>query len=466
MNSSQTIYQPRTYVLSFALGCVAFSATPLLAVEKHSTSASGALSDASTLYQPAPIEAENEVCFCTATYSDGTSEEVSECSRNQCPDLETFNACQDVGVTGAMPIGGCRLLDTCECDCRSTEPVVSESYDEDLYLAGVPNFWQFDYRCGAFGDNAVGCGPVAASMVMYWWAQQGYDGLVTGLMSGTGSSPAVLQHDWKGMVEAFRDDYLDGGICVADQYATLQGTMGDGIAAFIADRGYSANVRHLKVCDGCNRNASDEISDEEGLDTIVNELQAGRPVIMGFNVGPAFSTSDTFDDFESAPVTTYTGELSNGAPLSGIINHYAVITGYQRIGGQDLLWLNLGWEGDFDIPVLWNVAGKWLHLYTVEVNGAANGDKFCAIDRGVAATFLDDEDLDVSCSSGISCSSGLAPETVLAGASCGIVRELHVSEYYPSWSGTSFECDPMAGHDLEPVDLNDRFDTGGTTRSV
>lgn len=461
MKRTKRLLKPRV-LLTLALCAIAAPAAagPSTARTASRTNTTTTLSTtASTIAGHGVIQTsggdDDEVCTCIAEYSDGTSEQVADCSRSECPDLDTYNACRNAESTGVMPIGGCQLLEACECDCRSTELTTSEYFDEDIYLAGLPNLWQFDYACGAFGQNAVGCGPVAASMVMYWWAQQGYEGLVTGLMTGAGVSPAVREHDWQGMVETFRDDYLDGGICVADQYATLQGTMRDGLEDFINDGGYTASVDHYKVCDGCNRNASDEITADSGLDIILDELASGRPVIMGFNVGRAMDDTTFYDDYETDSVEAYSGELSNGAPLSGIISHYAVITGYERVDGQDLLLLNMGWAGSYDIRFLWNVAGKWLHLYTVDLNGAPDGDDFCAIDRGIDPTFLDSADLDLSFDWDI------APQTVLAGTSCGVLREVHVSEYYPTWSGPTFECDPFAG--LDDVQTADPWDIGGTT---
>jgi len=51
---------------------------------------------------------------------------------------------------------------------------------DDVVLTGIPDLWQFNYMCGsnAVSANAVGCGPVSAAMVMYWWAQRGYGHLV------------------------------------------------------------------------------------------------------------------------------------------------------------------------------------------------------------------------------------------------------------------------------------------------
>lgn len=433
-------------------------ASPAAALPSSSSSRAASTSVASTSTPAGGLQTtstanDDEVCFCTATYSDGTEEAVDACSRSECPDMEEYGDCQNLPATGI-----CRLLETCDCDCRSTELVVDEYYDQDVFLAGVPNLWQFDYRCGAFGMNAVGCGPVAASMVMYWWAEQGYEGLVEDFLSGSGSSAADREHEWRGMVESFRDDYLNGGICVSDQYATLQGTMRDGIDEYIADAGYDAAVDHYKVCDGCNRNASDEISAATGLDIILDELRDGRPVILGFNAGRAMGSQATYESDFLGDVTAYTGELSNGTPAAGIISHYAVITGYVEAEGQDILLLNLGWEGWEDVAFVWNLAGKWAHLYTVDMQDRPDGAEFCAIDRGLSDTFVDSADLDLSCDWGV------APDTVLAGTSCGIVRNVIVSEYYPQWSGVSFECDPFAGlHDVQPLDTNEQFGHSGSS---
>ena len=382
------------------------------------------------------------VCTCTAVYSDGTAVEVDECSRAECPDVDQYLACQDVSETRAMPFGGCTMLETCDCDCRSLDEVTTEYYEDDVFIAGVPNLWQFDYRCGAFGENAVGCGPVAAAMMMYWWAQQGYDGLVDGFLSGTGTSAADRDHDWKAMVRILRDDYLDGGICVAGQYATTQGKLRDGIDAFIDDAGYSGRVDHFKVCDDCNRNESDEITPDAGLDIIRDELGAGRPVIMGFNVNRAMEGTTTLEDFTGETMEgVYSGELSNGS--LGTIDHYVVITGYRHFDGQDVVLVNLGWEHDrndnpwVQVPFLWRPAGQWLHLYTVDITSAPDGHPWCVIDRGIDATFLDSADLDASND------TGETPETVIAGAGCGILRELYSHSYYPTWGGVSFECDPL-----------------------
>jgi len=308
-------------------------------------------------------------------------------------------------------------------------------------LTGIPDLWQFDYMCGSnlVSANAVGCGPVSAAMVMYWWAQRGYGRLVDDFLIGDGSGPAEQEHDWQALVRDLRANYLNGGMCVpfgGGQYAVLMGKMTTGIQEYIKDAGYNAVVNHWKVCDDCQAGADDEITGGTALDLIKDELEAGRPVIMGMNTGRAFDTSKWVwngSDWE----LVYTGELSNGTPVAGTIDHYAVITGYRRIDGLAVLALNMGWHDDItDINVKWNPAGKWLHLYTVKITSEPDGDEWCSIDRGV------DEDFnppmaDAFFTSFIEIShvesttpSDTLQLTPLAGTSCGIAREGETVSYY------------------------------------
>jgi len=97
---------------------------------------------------------------------------------------------------------------------------------------------------------------------------------------------------------------------------------------------------------------------------IKDELDAGRPVIMGFNAGQAF---DGFIPVSNGGTmeTVYIGKPSNGTPAAGTIDHYAVITGYRRLGGLDVLTMNLGWQDDTtDVNLKWTPAGKWPHPMT------------------------------------------------------------------------------------------------------
>lgn len=102
-------------------------------------------------------------------------------------------------------------------------------------------------------------------------------------------------YDWIELVTALREDYcgFGRGLCVpfsgggytpySGQYAVFHEALATGLAEYIADAGYAAEVAHYKVCEDCNANAADELQSLEGLALIKSELRAGRPVIMGFN---------------------------------------------------------------------------------------------------------------------------------------------------------------------------------------
>ena len=379
-------------------------------------------------------------CSCVQTYRGGAEASVASCDDTaaQCADIDVLVDCQE------DPDGpDCDYLLRCECDCTALGQTTEFEHGpfEDVVLTGIPDLWQFDYMCGSnlVSANAVGCGPVSAAMVMYWWAQRGYGHLVDDFLVGDGSGPAEQEHDWQALVRDLRANYLNGGICVpfgGGQYAVLMGKMTTGLQEYIQDAGYHAVVKHRKVCDDCNAGASDEITGGAGLDLIRDELESGRPVIMGFNSGRALDVS--------IPVwngswweTVYIGELSNGTPVAGTIDHYAVITGYRRINGLDVLTLNLGWEdGVTDVNVLWNPAGKWLHLYTVDITSPPDGDEWCSIDRGV------DEDFSPPTADAFSypyieishvessTPSDTLQLTPLAGTACGIAREGETVTYY------------------------------------
>ncbi len=379
-------------------------------------------------------------CSCVQTYRGGDEVSVASCdgTEQQCADIDVLVDCQE-DPTGP----DCDYLVRCECDCTALAETTEFEHGpyDDVVLTGIPDLWQFNYMCGSnlVSANAVGCGPVSAGMLMYWWAQRGYGRLVDDFLVGSGSGPAEQEHDWQALVRDLRANYLNGGICVpfgGGQYAVLMGKMTTGLREYIEDAGYDAIVNHWKVCDDCNAGGADEITGGAGLDLIKDELEAGRPVIMGFNSGRAMDTS--------LPVwngtgyeTVYTGELSNGTPLAGTIDHYAVITGYRQLGGLAVLTLNLGWQdGTTDHNVLWNPAGKWLLLYTVNITSAPDEDGWCSIDRGVdenhtppTADAFSYPYIEISHVESATPSDTLEL-TPLAGTSCGIAREGEAVSYY------------------------------------
>ncbi len=410
------------------------------------------------------------VCSCVQTYRDGAEASVQSCdgTASQCADLDVLLDCQE------EPTGpDCNYLLRCECDCTALAQTTEFEHGpfDDVVLTGIPDLWQFDYMCGSnlVSANAVGCGPVSAAMVMYWWAQRGYGRLVDDFLVGEGSGPAEQEHDWQALVRDLRANYLNGGICVpfgGGQYAVLMGKMTSGLREYIEDAGYHAKVEHWKVCDDCTAGADDEITGGTALGIIKDELEAGRPVIMGFNSGRAFDVSIPVWN-GSAWETVYIGELSNGTPVAGTIDHYAVITGYRRLGGLDVLTMNLGWNDETtDHDVKWNPAGKWLHLYTVDITSSPDETEWCSIDRGV------DEDTSPPRAEAFSypyveishvestTPSDTLQLTQLAGTACGIAREGETVSYYDT---THEEEKCLDGGDLLDEDdlaLPDKFGNG------
>lgn len=373
---------------------------------------------------------------CHLTYVDGTTQSTASCDNVLCADIETALDCQDT-----LGEGDCNLIDACDCDYQRTEIYEHTDWEEDTLLTGIPNLWQFDYGCGLGGDNAIGCGIVAPEMIFYWWAQQGYDGLVEDFLVGSGDGPAEREHDWKAFGRVLRDDYFSGGICVpGGQYAVPQGTLENGLDAYLQDAGYTARVDHYRVCSSCAAGGATDLSKTEGLTEVKGELRAGRPVIIGMNSGKTLKSHiDVYDPVAGDAVRVYTGKLSNGTPAFGTIDHYAVVTGYRELNGMDVLSLNFGWGNDpdpsQDILVEWNPGGKWLHLFTVDITSPPDGTPWCALDRGLSASFTADRKLELSHDS-------LTPDIPLAGVGCGIVRDSSVwYEYetydvgYTCWTG-------------------------------
>jgi hypothetical protein len=420
--------------LAIATLLVANQAGAQAALQRFESGAVQASADVSVVFdQQFSVIRDGYECTCVEHYQNGVQAYVSSCDALECPDVSLLIDCrEDPGGPGCDD-----YLSSCECDCTALEATVEFDHgsSDDVFLTGVPDLWQFDFMCGqGNAANAVGCGPVVGAELFYYWAQQGYSNLVDDFLVGGGNDPVTQVHDWQALVRELRADYMDGGICVpfgGGQYATLMGRMTTALEEYIEDAGYDADVSHYKVCDDCNANAADELTGSEGLALIKEELKAGRPLIMGFNSGRAFGSFIPVPNDDLVPETVYIGELSNGTPAAGTIDHYAVITGFRKLGGLDVLTMNLGWDdGNGDMNVMWNPAGKWAHLYTVDIDGVTDAD-WCAIDRGITVSGAD-LDMVVSAFSPsnvevshpyLAFSSSTQDFDVLAGQSCGLVRE-------------------------------------------
>ncbi len=416
----------------------------------------------STQAGPTAVETQNidgrgEIdCQCRLRYSDGPTLPVDDCDTNLCPSFDELRGCEATA-------SGCELVASCTCECEHSYQGIRQTESEDTLLSGVVNLWQFEHGCGSRPPvtgpgtivlnppNAIGCGPIAGAEILYWWAQQGYAGLVAQHLGGTGAGPEDRAHDWQSLAAELYDEYF-ATICVpGGQTAVAPPSFTKGLRDYIADAGYSSSVGHYKVCDGCNVNGDDELTSAGGLELVKSELRAGRPVVMGFNAGRALAVQIHLVDVEAgAPesLLTYFGELSNGTPITGTISHYGVITGYRRFAGQDVVTVNLGWgEGassTTDIPFLWNPAGKWLHLHTVEIYDDPDGQAWCALDRGLSNAYWDSTLLGLS-------HSGGSIEEVLAPSSCGIDRDRSfVVDSGTHQYETGYHCNHRTT--IEPID--------------
>ena len=376
-------------------------------------------------------------CNCELRFADGQAVPVAQCDQSRCLSMIELRDCEE------DPDADCNPVASCTCDCQAFYHIAEVEKEEDTLLAGVMNLWQFDYGCkyanpavGLLGvgaltlaellakpDNYVGCAVIAATELIYWWAQQGYDSLVEDHLEGPGIGPSDRLHDWMALGQQFYDDYLYT-LCVpfGRQTAATQDSLANGLRGYIQDAGYNVSVGHYKVCDDCSANGDDKLRPDEGLAVIKSELRAGRPVIMGFNVGRAMDSRTQIIDENLNTLSLYNGALSNGTPGFGIISHYAVVTGYRRFGAHDVLIVNLGWgNGTEEEAFLWAPAGKWLHLYTVDIKSLPEGAAWCSIDRGAGNVFLDADNINYS-------GGQSAIEQAVAGTFCGIDRDEEIYE--------------------------------------
>jgi len=402
---------------------------------------------------------DGESCSCTRTYIDGHTEQSSTCDEasTECLSIDTLVACQDDPLAPACSDG----LDRCECYCHGDSQLRFDHEPEDgVYLTGIPNFWQHDSVCQPYGYYApIGCGPLAMTMLLYWYDQQGWPGLAPGSLEISG----LRVHDWQQAAE-YAAEWMPR-ICspTGSGTAVLPHELAPALDDYLSIHvGHPSWVAHWKVCGGCNTTQSDQLLPAEGIDIVKGQLEAGRPVIVGFNLSPAIESQATVDG-----ETIYTGELSNGSLVTGTISHYGVITGYRRASdGRDVLYMNAGLivsDGSTseDMAFEWNVGGKWLHLYTVNPGGGPlSGIDWCPMDDllatgNLARQFAPLAQSQPRASVSLSHASRVGPGaserlTVLAGSSCGIARAGAYELYTPGWT-ESLSC-------AVPGDLPPPFD--------
>jgi hypothetical protein len=285
--------------------------------------------------------------------------------------------------------------------------------------------------------------------LLYWWAQRGYPRLVEDHLTAAG------QQSWRSFVEELHDDYLDGACIPAwlgggvSQYLVTQDELEKELKQYVVDHGAFASVSHYRVCDGCNLNDDNDRSKSGGLQIIQDQLEAGRPLILGFASNRADESSD-FVDGESI----LTGELSNGA---GWIDHYAVITGYRRTSdGRDVIYINNGSDNSApDVALQWNPSGKWTHLFTLSISSTASPAQFCSLDQPISTMFSSYVDVETSHATR-NTSSSTREFTVMAGTGCGKAQDgvwrpvtTHTADYCPTRPLVDYTDDVSAAGPLD-----------------
>jgi hypothetical protein len=391
-------------------------------------------------------------CTCTQTYRSGRTACVSSCDLIVgCPDLDLLHDCDGLST------GKCDLPTTCDCHCEGPEQVYQDhGPDDGVYLTGIPDLWQFAYGCDLGGANAVGCGPIAMSMMYYAFAERGYTGLTKPHLTAGGLE------DWKDLTKTVRG-YTSGtcipGLFVAGstgEFMVTEDEIARDLPAYPTDRGYQASSSHYRVCDGCGLDQPTDITTSAGLTVIRSQLEAGRPVLIGLNITTAMSSYVTTVDNQ----IVYTGDLAGGS--TGWINHYALITASTRTkDGRDVLYLNTGLlnkAGDkvpADLIVQWKSNHKWTHLFTLSISGAPDGSAFCPIDDLMTPMFSDGGKVDYSNEHMAGTITNAADGhnhgfTPYAGVvQCGIALDTHTETFTPE-SDTSNRCPTL--HDFDVID--------------
>jgi len=390
-------------------------------------------------------------CECTKTFKDWSTASTPSCDAPKCATEKEMEACDEGTSTNCNYLRSC----TCYCEFPPVEEFVHEPGD-GVYLTGVPELWQFEYGCisSPLGIANVGCGPVALASMFYWWAQRGYAGLVEDHQTSMG------QQDWQDLLREIRDEYADDGVCLGRQYLVTQDEMEKELNDYVDDHGASGNVAQYRVCDGCNLQRATDRTKSGGLDVIQNELEAGRPLVLGYAEGMAERSSVDVDG-----LTVFTGDLSG----DGFATHYAVITGYRRTSdGRDVIFINKGSAfATVDVVMEWKPAGKWTHLFTLGISSNPSGAAFCPVDSSLDQTYVDHADVEVS-HAAKSDNASFRQFTPLAGRRCGIARDGKYKMITP-WERTTDYCPLRALEDFTdpnnpdspPLDANTPLDQLG-----
>lgn len=239
---------------------------------------------------------------CTKTYTNGRTIRTSSCGG----EFESQVCCSFDDYIA--DIGGC----VAHCECSYEEERVRTRVTDEIHhptlLRGVPIFLQYDAKDRS-GNQPVGCGGVAVSMLASWFSARGYTKLTKAYKSDG-------EVNWKALTTELAEDYLDTWIR-NNASPTYIRKIQSGIEKYWEDKGYDVHVNKYKTKDG---------EEAEEFKRIKASINAGRPVIIGFDV-----------DLNKG------GGIGGGGDDFGWIDHYGLIVGYDDTGARNKVYINMGW---------------------------------------------------------------------------------------------------------------------------
>jgi len=385
---------------------------------------------------------------CYYTYSDGTTKTAISCDNS-----ETY--CCDLGDDDCWDGNYVE-----SCTCTETSDYSYES-SNGLFIRGVPTLYQntIGYTiCNGLYVNeetAVGCGPLAGTELVIWYASLGWPDLVDGYVNSSGKI------DWQELAATLRTSEYMAGDCVPFsatedgdiQTMTTANEFADGISQYFEDKGYSATVTKVNVQDEDADTYFEEIKDE---------IDSYRPVAILFCIDEASCeggigiTSSALNDWFQA--------------------HIALITGYYEEGGIRYVYLDMGWAAGGNTMYEWNIPDGSVRLVFVEPDGGLLSATACYADD--LSSYLQDYDssyIGYSCK--YECDDYTEVETI-AGSVCDMLSGTETVSGTQTSTSTTPCVTPEDIETLEDVmsemceenpylpDCDDRYDTDPPMRRV
>ncbi len=327
---------------------------------------------------------EIDTCDCELQYVDGLTAPVDDCDEVECCEW----------VDGEFPDDP-SCVDVCTCECTGISQGVT---NEPTEVRGVLDLFQqkiVPQDVIGFCPNwvSVGCGPIVATEMMLWYSGRGVSALSDDFEWRHGEAPSAIcsdgvdgdgdglvdcadpdcagdvacdpdagKYSWGSMsLELRRPHYLHGMCWPTGATSVTAKRLSNGMMKYAADRGVDMTVTRDKFKASTAGNA---------WGTIMNEIDAGRPLILGYQPK---------DGAEIDVLLNVDPEIVNreglGAPTW--VSHYAIVTGYD-IGpsGDRTIEVNTGW-GSVPRRYEFEIGYGNIRLFTVVVPDSELGVGWC-----------------------------------------------------------------------------------------